>query len=160
MSNRDKKGKFKATHGMTDTKIYGCWCSMKERCGNPNNKSYKRYGARGIRVCEEWMDFKSFYDWARNNGYKEGLTIDRINNNGNYEPSNCRWTTTKEQNRNYSRNHMITYKGETKCLADWADQFGINRATVLFRIKQNMKLEEVFYKGDRRELRWKTKIIL
>ena len=91
------------------------------------------------------------------NGYAEGLTIDRIDNNGNYEPQNCRWTTVAEQNRNYSRNHVITFQGETKCLSDWADYFGINRATVLYRIKAGKTLEEVFRCEDGRKTRWEFK---
>ena len=116
---------------------------MKERCNNKNNKSYKNYGGRGIKVCKEWSEnFMSFYNWSINNGYKEGLTIDRINNDGNYEPSNCRWITRKEQNRNYRKNHLLTYKGETLCLADIADKYGINRGTLLYRLKKGKTIEE------------------
>jgi hypothetical protein len=155
-SKRDSKGRFATKHGAKHTKLYRVWCSMKERCNNPHNKSFARYGGRGITVCEEWRNsFEVFYEWAIDNGYKEGLTIDRKDVNGNYEPKNCRWTTTAEQNRNYSKNHLITYQGETKCLSDWADYFGINRGTILFRIKQGKTLDEVFSKIDRRTIRWK-----
>jgi hypothetical protein len=148
---RDEKGRFKTKHGCKGTKLYRVWCSMKERCNNPNNKSYSRYGGRGITICEDWMlSFEKFNEWAINNGYSENLTIDRKNNNGNYEPSNCRWITISEQNRNYSRNHLITYKGQTKCLSDWADSFGINRTTVAFRLKQGKPLDEVFSTKDGR----------
>ena len=141
---KDKNnGKFIKKHGMKNTKIYRIWCSMKERCNNKNNKSYKNYGGRGIKVCDEWLEnFISFYNWAIKNGYKEGLTIDRINNNGIYEPSNCRWITRKEQNRNYRKNHLLTYKGETLCLADMADKYGINRGTLLYRLKKGKTIEE------------------
>ena len=149
---RDSKGRFTTKHGMKKSKIYGVWCGMKERCYNCNNKRYKCYGGRGIRVCDEWAnDFREFYEWAKNNGYKKGLTIDRIDNNGNYEPNNCRWVTSKQQNRNYSKNHNITYKGETKCIADWADYFGINRTTIAWRLKVGKSLEEVFNKRDGRK---------
>lgn len=149
---RDEKGRFTAIHGMRKSKIYGVWSSMKERCYNQKTKCYKNYGGKGIKICDEWLkDFQKFYDWAKDNGYKEGLTIDRIDNNKNYEPNNCRWVTIREQNRNYSRNHNITYNGETKCIADWADCFSINRATILWRIKSGKSLDEVFDKKDRRK---------
>lgn len=152
-------GRFMRKHPESQSRLYFVWSAMKERCRNPRNRSYARYGGRGIRVCEEWKnDFSSFAEWAEANGYRPGLTIDRIDNNGNYCPENCRWVTTAQQNRNYSRNHMITYQGETKCLVDWADHFGINKATVLFRIKQGKTLEEVFSTLDGRTTRWKKTI--
>ena len=136
-------GRFTKKHGMRHTKIYYVWCGMKLRCYNKNSKSYKNYGSKGIKVCDEWKnDFFKFYEWAIDNGYKEGLTIDRINNNGNYEPSNCRWITRAEQNRNYSRNHYLTYKGETLCLTDMANKYNINESVLLYRIKNGWKMEE------------------
>lgn len=89
------------THGYSQTNLYKVWNSMKQRCGNKNNSGYKDYGGRGISVCKEWADdAKVFCDWAIKNGYKQGLSIDRINNDGNYEPANCRWTTRKVQVNN------------------------------------------------------------
>lgn len=161
MSERERNpdGTFKASHGKRKTKLYRVWCSMKERCNNPHNKSYKNYGGKGISVCEEWSkNFSSFALWAEENGYAEGLTIDRIDGKKGYSPENCRWVTVAEQNRNYSRNHFITYNGETKCLADWADFFDIKRATVLFRIRQGKPLNEVFEKTDGRTKRWQKTI--
>lgn len=156
----EKTGRFRRKHPESQDGLYTIWGAMKERCYNAHNKSYIRYGGRGICVCEEWKNnFSAFADWALSNGYSKGLTIDRIDNNGNYCPSNCRWATTKQQNRNYSKNHMITYMGETKCLADWSEHFGINRATILYRIQSGKTLEEVFDKEDGRSKRWK-KIIL
>lgn len=99
-------------HGMEGTKIYHVWKSMKQRCFNSNHKSFKYYGGRGITVCDEWKnDFQAFYDWAMANGYKEGLTIDRIDANGNYEPSNCEWVTQKQNNshRRLGRNKNGQY---------------------------------------------------
>lgn len=144
------------SHGMKRTKIYRVWCSMKERCNNPHNKSYIYYGSRGISVCREWSDsFVSFYEWSKKNGYQEGLTIDRIDSNGNYCPNNCRWVTTAIQNRNYSRNHFLTYNGETLCLKDMAEKYGVKTTTLLFRLKSGMALDLALQNIDRRSLRFK-----
>ena len=94
-----KRGNTK--HGLKHTRLYDILCGMKRRCYNPNQPCYKNYGARGIKVCDEWLnDPKAFYDWSITHGYKDDLTIDRINVNGNYEPSNCKWVSIKEQGRN------------------------------------------------------------
>ena len=153
---RNEKGAFLPSHGMSkNSRLYRVWCGMKERCNNQNNKRYPRYGGRGIRVCPEWeTSFESFHGWAIDNGYRDGLTIDRIDNNEGYSPGNCRWVTTSRQNRNYSKNHMIAYGGKTQCVADWADEIGIKGSTILFRLKQGKTLDEVFDKRDGRSLRW------
>ena len=125
-------------HGLRHTKIYNVWNNIRQRCNNPNVKCYSRYGGRGIKVCNEWQnDFLTFYEWAIQNGYKEGLSIDRIDNNGNYEPCNCRWVDNKTQSNNRRSNHFITYNGETHTVAEWSRKTGIKSTTLFERIKHN-----------------------
>ena len=96
--------KMQPVHGLSHHRLFGIWNGMKTRCYNENNKDYKDYGGRGIRICDEWLsDFLSFYNWAMENGYQDDLTIDRVEVNGNYEPSNCKWSTRAEQSRNQRR---------------------------------------------------------
>lgn len=87
------------THGMTGTRIHDIWCAMRARCNNKNNSAWGWYGGRGIKVCDEWSSFVVFHEWAMSNGYDDDLTIDRIDSDGNYEPSNCRWITQSENTR-------------------------------------------------------------
>lgn len=123
-------------HGLTKSRIHNTWNHMKDRCYNSKSQNYARYGNRGITICEEWRnDFMSFYEWAMANGYQDNLTIDRIDNDGNYEPSNCRWITLKEQNFNYSKNRLITHRGKTQTLTEWANEIGISTATLFARLK-------------------------
>lgn len=122
---RGKYGEF------VNTKLYGVWKTMKQRCYDSNKQHYECYGGRGIVVCDEWKtDFLAFYNWALNNGYKEGLTIDRINNDGNYEPSNCRWVSQKEQSKNRRTNVYLTFNGETHTISDWSELLGVNPQTL------------------------------
>lgn len=124
------------THGMSNTPLFAVWCAMVSRCKNPNNKSYKHYGARGINVCGEWLDSSKFIEWAIKNGYADGLTIERIDVNKGYEPSNCKWITRKEQARNKTNNVMIEIDGTSKCLPEWCEEYGMNYYTVYQRIKK------------------------
>lgn len=142
-------------HGMRYTKLNKTWNSMKQRCNNSNCKQYKNYGGRGIKVCDEWLDkengFINFYDWSMNNGYQDNLTIDRIDVNGNYEPSNCRWANMKQQSNNRRDNHNITYNNETHTIAEWSEILNINRYTLYYRInKSNMSIEEALTKKVRK----------
>lgn len=108
--------------GTPGNRIYGIWVDMKQRCYNENLDCYNNYGGRGIVVSEEWInDPVAFYEWAINNGYAAKLRIERINNDGNYEPSNCTWATPSEQMKNTRRTRFLTAFGETKCMADWVD---------------------------------------
>ena len=121
--------------------------SMYCRCYYPSTHGYERYGGRGIKICEEWINNPdSFYNWAINNGYKKGLTIDRINVNGNYEPSNCRWVTKEIQDNNRRNNRKITYKGKTKTLSQWAREYNINIVTLSDRLKTGMTMEKALSK--------------
>jgi hypothetical protein len=115
---------------------------MKQRCLNPKNDHYKDYGGRGIKICEEWLQFEAFYAWAQISGYEESLTIDRKNNNGNYCPENCRWVSQKEQTKNKRSNVMLTLKGKTQCLAVWADDLEINYSTLRARKKNGWSDEK------------------
>lgn len=132
-------------HGYSRTKLYHVFYSMKQRCYNPKCTVYQYYGGRGISIDPAWMsDNKAFCDWAMNNGYREGLTIDRIDVNGDYTPENCRWITQREQVRNTRRNTHITFNGKTQLLKDWCEELGVNIATACYRIRAGKPLEEVF----------------
>ena len=134
------------THNLSNTKIYKTWQEMKKRCYNSKYKRYKDYGGRGIIICNEWLnDFKTFYDWSMNNGYKEDLTIDRINVNGNYEPSNCRWASIKIQSNNKRNNRIIEYKGELHTMSEWANIYNINYKLLHSRLKKGWDIEKALF---------------
>ena len=129
-------------HGESKTKFYKLWHGMIESCENPTNGSYKNYGAKGIKVCEEWHDYENFKNWALNKGYKEGLSIDRIDNYDNYYPENCRWVSFIEQQNNKRNNHYITYNNKTQTMTDWARELGINYQTIIARLKRGWTEQE------------------
>lgn len=114
--------------------IYNAWRAMKKRCYLKSNHNYKNYGARGIKVCDEWMNPDTFYNWAIHNGYSKGLSLDRIDVNGNYEPNNCRWVDMKIQQNNRRNNKYITYKGETKTMSEWADKLHLDYTLLKSRL--------------------------
>lgn len=129
-------------------RLYDIWSNMLHRCYNVKDKNYNRYGGRGITVCDEWKKGPfAFADWANKNGYKEDLTLDRIDNDGNYEPSNCRWSTRKEQANNTSFNKFIEYNGESHTISEWSDKAGIKYGILSSRIRKGLPLEKCFYKG-------------
>lgn len=135
--NYESKNK---THGLSHTRIYEIWCGIRRRCYNQKDKNYSNYGGRGITVCNEWnADFMSFYNWSVANGYNDNLTIDRINNNGNYEPQNCRWITHAEQQRNRSFNIFITHGTVTKTISQWARITGMSDKLFYDRYKSTIK---------------------
>lgn len=136
---KEMRGKHRITHHKSNTRIYRIHNTMKRRCYEPNFKDFEYYGGRGIKVCDEWLGkdgFISFYKWAMTNGYMDDLTIDRINTNGNYEPSNCRWITIQEQQKNKRSNHYLTYKGETHTMTEWCEITGMNINTLNSRVNQ------------------------
>lgn len=122
------------THGVSGNAIYTCWKDMIHRCENPRHASYPDYGGRGIKICEEWHEPKIFYDWSISHGWKKGLTLDRIDNDRDYEPSNCRWTTWEVQANNKRKNHSITYNGKTQTIAQWSIECDIPYDTLYSRI--------------------------
>ena len=135
-------GEARRTHGQSKTRLHSTWQHMKQRCFNPNNEKYKYYGGRGITVCEEWEQYEAFERWAMSNGYKEDLTLDRIDVNGSYCPENCRWVTWKEQQNNKRNNTVITAFGTKHTLSEWEEISGVNRVTIQKRIKENGKTPE------------------
>lgn len=120
---------------------------IKERCYNPNSKAYKRYGGRGIKMCQEWLsDYQAFEDWALSNGFKEGLAIDRIDNDGDYAPDNCRFVTPKENNQNRCTSRFYTINGVTKNLQQWCEEYSMNRCTVHDRLAKGWSIEDALTK--------------
>lgn len=141
----------KIKHGMYKTRLYNIWRNMKSRCNTPSASKYYLYGGRGIKVCDEWKnDFMSFYNWAMTNGYRDDLTIDRINPDGNYEPNNCRWATYKEQNSHLSGNAtkqfeevIIEYKGEKLNMTEWAKKLNMKPKTLHTRYERGWSIERM-----------------
>ena len=151
---RIEKAKKRFTkHGLYNTRIYQEYHDMIQRCYNPNDNAYYNYGGRGIIICDEWLDkdngFINFYNWSMSHGYRDDLTIDRINVNGNYEPSNCRWATCKEQANN-TRCLTLTYNGETHKVSEWTKILGLSRDAIWGRLSKGMPMDLVLYKGDLR----------
>lgn len=131
------------SHGMCGTRLYRIWKAMKTRCTNPNSKDYRNYGGRGITVCNEWKnDFQTFYEWSKIHGYTDDLTIDRIDPNGNYEPSNCRWVSLKIQANNRRSDRYISFNGETHTAKEWEDITGIKSSTIRKRLSLGWDVEK------------------
>lgn len=131
---KDRFRKITTKHGRSGSRLYEIWCNMKKRCYNKENPAYKYYGGRGVSVCNEWdSSFESFRDWAGSNGYKDDLTIDRINVNGNYTPENCRWVPKSEQAKN--RRCVILYQGF--CRSEWARKLGVKSNSLLYYMNKN-----------------------
>jgi hypothetical protein len=129
------------THGQAkgnQTRIYKIYHGIKNRCLKEREPSYKKYGAKGITICDEWKNsFEAFYEWAISNGYADNLSIDRIDGTKGYSPDNCRWASFEVQNNNTSRNHLITYNGKTQTMAQWAEEIGINYNKLSARLNRS-----------------------
>lgn len=134
--------KSRAKHGMIGTAPYNAWIHMRQRCNNPRCKEYRNYGERGISICPEWDTFEEFWKWSKANGYKPGLTIDRIDNNGNYEPSNCRWVTMEVQENNKRNNHFILFNGEKMTISQCARKANVSRNSLNWRLMKGMSADE------------------
>ena len=146
----NKSGNNRRTHGETNTRLYGIWQAMKSRCNAPiGSNNWKWYSSKGITVCDEWKEYKPFRDWALNNGYNDTLTIDRIDSNGDYEPSNCRWATLAEQANNKSTNRIITYNNETHTLREWSDITHINYSMLATRYWRGDRGDQLFRAPER-----------
>lgn len=121
-------------HGMTNTRIHKIWDKMRDRCLNKNHMYYKNYGGRGISICDEWLVFENFRDWAISSGYNDKLTLDRIDNNGNYCPDNCKWSTILEQNNNKNNNRYLEYDGKIYTMAELSRKAKIPYGTFMKRL--------------------------
>lgn len=142
----DTARKLFTTHNESKSRLYKIWSYMRKRCYNQNASNYMNYGGRGITVCNEWNgSYEAFRDWAVKNGYNDSLSIDRIDVNGNYEPNNCRWVTSAAQANNRRNTVYYTYKNETKSVADWAKQYGLNYKSLLKRINSGKGLSELIH---------------
>lgn len=133
----------KCTHKQSYSRLYTIWIGMKQRCYYENHKHFKHYGGRGITVCDEWKDdFQAFHDWSISHGYEDNLTIDRIDVNGNYEPSNCKWASTKVQGNNKRTNHTLELNGEIHTVSEWSKITGIPNSTIHNRLKAGWTIEK------------------
>ena len=131
-------------HGFANKeKLYSVWKGMRERCNNPNNKRYKNYGGRGIKICPDWNDYTAFRKWAIENGYSENLTIERIDINKGYCPENCRWATWKEQAQNTTRTRFLTYNGKTQSMSMWAKELGLSYGVINHRVQRGWSIERI-----------------
>lgn len=137
------------THGQSNTRIYNIWAGMKDRCLSSNNPTFKHYGGRGIKICDAWLNFEPFYKWALQNGYHDNLSIERINNNGNYEPNNCEWATQKKQSNNTRRSKFIEFNGQKKTIKEWAEHLDIKYLLLYKRLSRGWSIEKAFYTPSR-----------
>lgn len=134
------EGQFKANGRQTQTRLYRIWRQMRHRCNCETSVSYPKYGGRGIKVCADWDSFEVFRSWALANGYTEALTLDRYpDNDGNYEPSNCRWASYLQQSENRRNTRLIEVNGVTKTMAAWGKQTGIHMTTLYRRYHQGVR---------------------
>lgn len=150
--------KYAVKHGLSKTRLHRIWHSMYCRCYYSSTNQYKNYGGKGIKVCDEWKHidgFVNFYNWAINHGYKDNLTLDRIDNSKDYYPENCRWITPKEQSNHKTNNIYYTFNGKTQTGAQWCEEYGIIYTTFLDRLKRGWTVEQaltISTKGTNRKV--------
>jgi hypothetical protein len=125
-------------HGDAGTRLHSIWKDMRKRCNNPKSKSYKYYGGKGIRVCEEWDNYVNFKQWAMDNGYNDDLTIERIDNNKDYSPQNCKWIPFSEQTSNQTSNIYVEHDGKRMTVGKWCDELNLHRTTIYGRIRKGI----------------------
>lgn len=139
------RSKSSSTHGMSNTRLYNIYHHIKSRTNNPNDDSYDIYGGRGIRMCDEWLrDPNEFFKWSLENGYSDALTIDRIDNDGDYTPDNCRWATTDTQANNKRNSLLLEYKGRVQTVTQWASYFGVDPQNARYRYNRGWGFEDIF----------------
>lgn len=140
------------THGGSNSRLYNIWCLMRRRCEVPGSQDYSRYGGRGISVCDEWGDFAQFRKWADASGYSDSMTLDRIENSEGYEPSNCRWRTRVQQNRNRRNNLRYEWRGEMLMLSEISELTGVPHDLLRQRVRRDgMTIERAVEKPINRK---------
>lgn len=141
--HKEKTSNANSKHKLTNSRIYNIWSSMKQRCFYDKYKEYNNYGGRGITICQEWLDdFMNFYNWAMANGYRDDLTIDRIDVNGDYCSENCHWIQLEEQARNKRNNVFYTFKNKTHCVSEWARILNISEVMLRKRLYRGWDFEK------------------
>lgn len=134
--------KHREKHLKCRTKLYAIWCGIRQRCNNPNNKDYKNYGGRGIKCCSQWDKYENFYEWAINNEYKSGLSIERIDVNKDYEPNNCKFIELRKQSENTRKTVKFTINNETKTLKEWCSLYNKSLSIVKRRLELGWSIQE------------------
>lgn len=143
-----KRNKDSAKHGGCGTRLYRIWYDMRQRCRYDKSINWHLYGGRGISVCDEWAEsFDAFREWAKSSGYQDGLQLDRIDNDGDYSPINCKWSTVSEQGNNRRTCIYVTIDGDTKSVSEWCKVTGVNRMTAYNRIRRGWEPETAVTKG-------------
>lgn len=155
---RERVSEIMRSHGKSKTRIYRIWCGIKRRCLSTTSDSYATYGARGITVSPEFQKFECFLKWSIANGYSDTLTIDRIDNDLGYSPTNCRWATTLVNHRNRSVTLRLTLNGVTKCAMEWSKELGINYNTIISRIRYGWKPSDVLTVAVKRGLSYRHRV--
>lgn len=143
-------------HGESRTQLYRVWTGIKKRCSNPRDPAYRNYGGRGICLCSEWLSsFEVFRDWALSHGYRDGMSIDRIDNDGDYSPENCRWADAKTQCNNRRSNRRIDFNGQAHTISEWSDITGIPQDVIRYRLRAGWEEKRALTEKVRMRRWWK-----